>query len=71
MDPASRPEAKDILADPWMQKDAAVLAAKDLGGVRVELAKFNARRKLAAGFKMARALVAMRKMKKKKRKQVT
>ena len=60
LDAASRPVAKDILSDPWMQKDSAILSAKDLGGAQQELKKFNAKRKLNAGFKMARALVAMK-----------
>eukprot|EP00977_Amphora_coffeiformis_P010295 scaffold2385_cov178-Amphora_coffeaeformis.AAC.12 len=51
VDPAKRASPKEALANPWITKDAAALAKKDLGKNLEEFKKFNAKRKFKAAVK--------------------
>ena len=60
VDPARRATAALLLQDPWMLSGDAVLAARHLGTAKLELRKFNIRRRFRVGMK---AIVAANRMK--------
>jgi len=51
VDPIKRASPRDALSNPWITKDAAALAKKDLGKNLEEFKKFNAKRKFKAAVK--------------------